>query len=94
MSGWINYRRARAADAAAQQARADAEKLVGFLIEDFYAELQPTGRVETMGKLARMVVSYYDGLPPELLTRQTQVYRGMALVRGRRRAYGRRCRGR
>jgi tetratricopeptide (TPR) repeat protein len=79
--GWINYRRARAADVAAQQARADAEKLVGFLIEDFYAELQPTGRVETMGKLARMAVSYYDGLPPELLTRQTQVYRGMALVR-------------
>ena len=79
--GWINYRRAAAADAAAQQARADAEKLVGFLIEDFYAELQPTGRVETMGKLARMAVSYYDGLPPELLTRQTQVYRGMALVR-------------
>ena len=34
-----------------------------------------------MGKLARMAVSYYDGLPPELLTRQTQVYRGMALVR-------------
>ena len=79
--GWINYRRASAADAAAQQARADAEKLVGFLIEDFYAELQPTGRAETMGKLARMAVSYYDGLPPELLTRQTQVYRGMALVR-------------
>ncbi len=79
--GWINYRRARAADVAAQQARADAEKLVGFLIEDFYAELQPTGRVETMGKLARMAVNYYDGLPPELLTRQTQVYRGMALVR-------------
>jgi tetratricopeptide (TPR) repeat protein len=79
--GWINYRHARTADAAAQRARADAEKLVGFLIEDFYAELQPTGRVETMGKLARMAVGYYDGLPPELLTRQTQVYRGMALVR-------------
>ena len=79
--GWVNYRRARAADVAAQQARADAEKLVGFLIEDFYAELQPTGRVETMGKLARMAVSYYDGLPAGLLTRQTQIYRGMALIR-------------
>jgi len=79
--GWVNYRRARTADVAAQKARADAEKLVGFLIEDFYAELQPTGRVETMGKLARMAVSYYEGLPPGLLTRQTQIYRGMALVR-------------
>jgi hypothetical protein len=79
--GWVNYRRAHVADAAAQQARGDAEKLVGFLIEDFYAELEPTGRLETMGKLAHMAVSYYDGLPAELRTPQTQLYRGMALVR-------------
>ena len=79
--GWVNYRRAHQADLAAQQARADAEKLVGFLIEDFYAELEPTGRLETMGKLAHLAVSYYDGLPPELRTPQTQLYRGMALVR-------------
>ena len=86
--GWINYRRAHVADAEAQKARAlaerargDAEKLVGFLIEDFYEELQPTGRLDTMGKLAHMAVTYYDGLPAELLTPQTQVYRGMALVR-------------
>jgi hypothetical protein len=86
--GWVNYRRAHVADAEAQLARAlaerargDAERLVGFLIEDFYAELEPTGRLETMGKLAHMAVSYYDGLPAELLTSQTQAYRGMALVR-------------
>ncbi len=86
--GWINLHRARAADAEAQKsrllaekARGDAEKLVGFLIEDFYNELQPTGRLETMGKLANMAVSYYDGLPKELMTPQTEVYRGMALIR-------------
>ena len=79
--GWINWRRAVAADAQTQQARADAEKLVGFLIEDFYEELEPTGRLETMGKLAHMAVSYYDGLPKELLTPQTRIYRGMALIR-------------
>jgi len=79
--GWINYRRAHEADIAAQTARADAEKLVGFLIEDFYAELEPTGRLEIMGKLAELAVNYYDGLPPELVTPQTQVYRGMALIR-------------
>ena len=79
--GWINWNRAKAADAQAQKARADAEKLVGFLIEDFYEELQPTGRLETMGKLAHMAVSYYDALPKELLTPQTQAYRGMALIR-------------
>jgi hypothetical protein len=79
--GWINYRRAHEADVAAQKARADAEKLVGFLIEDFYAELEPTGRLEIMGKLAHLAVDYYEGLPEELLTPQTQVYRGMALIR-------------
>lgn len=79
--GWVNYQRAHQADLAAQQARADAEKLVGFLIEDFYAELAPTGRLETMGKLAHLAVDYYDGLPPDLMTRQTQVYQGMALLR-------------
>jgi tetratricopeptide (TPR) repeat protein len=79
--GWFNYRRAHEADLAAQKARADAEKLVGFLIEDFYKELEPTGRLETMGKLANLAVQYYDGLPPGLVTPQTQLYHGMALVR-------------
>jgi tetratricopeptide (TPR) repeat protein len=79
--GWINWQRALAADERTQQARADAEKLVGFLIEDFYEELEPTGRLETMGKLAHMAVGYYDGLPKELLTPQTRLYRGMALIR-------------
>ena len=79
--GWVNWNRAKAADAQAQKARGDAEKLVGFLIEDFYAELEPTGRLETMGKLAHMAVSYYDELPSELLTPQTRAYRGMALIR-------------
>jgi tetratricopeptide (TPR) repeat protein len=86
--GWVNYRRARVADAAAQEsrmlaekARGDAEKLVGFLIEDFYAELAPTGRLDTMGKLAHQAIEYYDGLPPQLMTPQTRVYRGMALIR-------------
>jgi type II secretory pathway pseudopilin PulG len=86
--GWINLRRARAAEAQIQaarqlteKARSEAEKLVGFLLEDFYEELQPTGRVEIVGELADKAVAYYDSLPPELITGQTQLYRGMALVR-------------
>lgn len=79
--GWINLQRARAADAAAQKSRSDAEKLVGFLIEDFYAELEPTGRLDTLGKLAHMTVGYYDGLPPDLVTTRTRINRGMALIR-------------
>ena len=79
--GWFNYRRAHVAEAEAQNSRGHAEKLVGFLIEDFYNELAPTGRLSTLGKLAHMTVGYYDSLPAALVTPQTQVNRAMALVR-------------
>ena len=86
--GWINLGRARAADAEAQKsrglaekARGDAEKLVAFLIDDFYTELEPTGQLDTLGRLAHTTVTYYDGLPKELLTPQTETFRAMALVR-------------
>ncbi|HJU07119.1 MAG TPA: hypothetical protein VJ727_01380 [Rhodanobacteraceae bacterium] len=79
--GLVNMRRARTAELEAQKSRSDAEKLVSFLIEDFYTELAPTGRLDTLGKLAHMTVGYYDSLPPELVTKQTQAYRAMALLR-------------
>lgn len=79
--GFISQRRARAAEAEAQKSRADAEKLVSFLIEDFYNELAPTGRLETLGRLAHLAVVYYDSLPPKLVTPQTRINRAMAQVR-------------
>ncbi|MEO5622601.1 MAG: hypothetical protein ABJB02_03025 [Dokdonella sp.] len=79
--GWISQRHAHAAEVEAQKSRSNAEKLVSFLIEDFYSELEPTGRLETLGKLAHMTVGYYDGLPSELITPRTQTFRAMALVR-------------
>lgn len=86
--GFVNLRRARAAEAEAartrhlaEQARVQAEKLVAFLLEDFAEELRPTGRVEVMAKLADRAVAYYDGLPPETVTPETKVYRGLALGR-------------
>lgn len=86
--GWINLKRARTAEkraetaeALTEKARGDAEKLVAFLLDDFYEELRPTGRVEIVGELAQRAVNYYDGLPAELTTNQTRLYRAMALVR-------------
>jgi hypothetical protein len=79
--GWINLHRARVAEAEAKSSRGNAEKLVSFLIEDFYAELAPTGRLDTLGKLAQKTVAYYDSLPPQQVTPQTQTNRAMALVR-------------
>ncbi|MGA9852104.1 MAG: hypothetical protein WBR15_04170 [Gammaproteobacteria bacterium] len=71
----------RTAKAEVQASRINAENLVSFLIEDFYNELAPTGRLETLGKLAQKTVAYYDSLPPALVTQQTQINRAMALVR-------------
>lgn len=86
--GWMNYRRAQAAEvqaarsrALAEQARSDSEKLVSFLLEDFHEELKPTGRIEIIEKLADKAVHYYEGLPPELRTAQTRLYEGLALCR-------------
>jgi tetratricopeptide (TPR) repeat protein len=86
--GWINLRRAREAEVQtqaarqlAEQARSESENLVGFLLDQFYEELQPTGRVEIVENLADKAVSYYDSLPPELVTRKTKVNHGMALIR-------------
>lgn len=79
--GWYGMTRARTAEAQAQASRSNAENLVSFLIEDFYNDLAPTGRLETLGKLAHKTVAYYDSLPPTLRTQQTQINRAMALVR-------------
>jgi hypothetical protein len=79
--GFINMRHARVAEAEAQNSRSNAEKLVSFLIEDFYSELEPTGRLETLGKLAQKTVAYYDSLPPQQVTSQTQINRAMAMAR-------------
>ncbi|HVU31992.1 MAG TPA: hypothetical protein VHE61_01060 [Opitutaceae bacterium] len=86
--GWFALRRARAADTQAQaarqladDARGQSEKLIGFLLDDFYLELVPTGRADVVGTLADKAVAYYDGLPPALMTPETRRYQGMALIR-------------
>ncbi|MGI8561642.1 MAG: hypothetical protein ACR2J7_09475, partial [Luteimonas sp.] len=86
--GWMNLRRARVAEADAEKSRSDAEKLVAFLIEDFYTELEPTGRLDTLGKLAHRTVAYYDGLPRDQMTPSTRTYRAMALIREGAAQYG------
>ncbi len=79
--GFYNMHRAQKAEAQAQASRTHAESLVSFLIEDFYTDLAPTGRLEVLGKLAKKTVAYYDTLPPNLVTRQTKINRSMAMLR-------------
>lgn len=93
--GFMNLRRARAAEQAAlaaeqraakvgrlaDTARGEAEKIVGFLVDDFYRQLEPTGRVEIVASLALRAAEYYRNLPPELRTRDTERNHGLTLAR-------------
>ena len=86
--GYESMRRAQKAEALAQQtrtlaesARGEAEKLVVYLLDDFYLELEPLGRLDIVASLAKRAVDYYAALPAELRTRETERNRALALVR-------------
>jgi len=65
----------------AEAARVEAEKLVSFLLDDFYDELAPTGRLSTVGRLAKQAADYYAALPAELRSQATERGRAIALAR-------------
>jgi len=73
--------RARRAESLALRSRNDAEKLSNFLLEDFYDELQPIGRFETVARLAKQAIAYYDSLSPSLRTPETERNQAMAQAR-------------
>jgi serine/threonine protein kinase len=73
--------RAKRAEAMALQSRSDAEKLSNFMLDDFYAQLEPSGQYETVAALAKRAVEYYDNLPKSLRTPDTERNRAMALAR-------------
>ena len=86
--GYESMRRAQKAEAQAQQtrllaeqARGEAEKLVVYLLDDFYLELEPIGRLDIVASLAKRAVDYYAALPAELRTQDTERNRALALVR-------------
>jgi tetratricopeptide (TPR) repeat protein len=86
--GYISTQRAQRAEALAQQtrslaesARGEAEKLIVYLLDDFYLELEPVGRLDIVAALAKRAVDYYAALPGELRTGETDRNRALALVR-------------
>ena len=79
--GYLNMKRAQEAEARAQQTRAmaesargEAEKLIVYLLDDFY-------RLDIVAQLAKRAVDYYAALPPELRSAETDRNRALALVR-------------
>ena len=86
--GFVSMKRAQQAEARAdatrqmaEQARGESEKLVAYLLDDFYMELAPVGRLDIVGELAKRALHYYDALPETLRTPQTERNRALALVR-------------
>ncbi len=65
----------------AEAARGEAEKLIVYLLDDFYLELEPVGRLDIVAELAKRALDYYGALPPELRTPETNRNRALALVR-------------
>ncbi len=86
--GFLSMKRAQEAELKAQQTRAmaesargEAEKLIVYLLDDFYLELEPVGRLDIVAALSKRAVDYYAALPPELRTAETDRNRALALVR-------------
>jgi tetratricopeptide (TPR) repeat protein len=65
----------------AEAARVESEKLVAYLLDDFYRELEPFGRQETVGGLAQRALAYYDALPAALRGPDTRRNQALAQVR-------------
>ncbi len=79
--GVYGMRRAEATQAMAETARGESERLIVFLLDDFYRELEPVGRLDVVGDLARRAIDYYQGLPAALRTPETQRNQALAQVR-------------
>ena len=54
----------------AEAARGEAEKLIVYLLDDFYLELEPVGRLDIVAALSKRAIDYYAALPAELRTRR------------------------
>jgi tetratricopeptide (TPR) repeat protein len=79
--GYKNMKESQETRTAAESARSEAEKLVVYLLEDFYLELEPVGRLDIVADLSKRAVAYYDGLPKTLRTAESERNRALALAR-------------
>jgi tetratricopeptide (TPR) repeat protein len=70
----------RASDAArATRARAEAEKLIQFMMFDLRDKLEPIGRLSLLDDINRRVQAYYDSFAGEFETPEMSRRRGVAL---------------
>ena len=87
MFAYVTADRARRAEHLAQQnrvlaeqARTHAERLLGYLADDFESQLKSFGQLNVVAQFTQRQVDYFHSLPPELRDPQTVRYGAMALV--------------
>ena len=61
---YVNTQRAHRAEAQAEQARAGAEHLLGYLTDDFVRELESFGRLDVVAEFAKRQIDYALGQNP------------------------------
>jgi hypothetical protein len=59
-------RRADETRAVAEEARSQAEQLLGYLSDDFSSELEAFGRIDVVAALAKREIDYFNALPASL----------------------------
>jgi hypothetical protein len=62
----VSSQRARRAEQLAEQSRAGAEQLLGYLTDDFVRELQSFGRLKVVAEFSKRQIDYFHSLPPAL----------------------------
>jgi hypothetical protein len=66
--------------AQSEQARDQAERLLGYLSEDFGRDLESFGELKTVAEFAQRQIDYFHGLPPQLKSPQSVLNGAAALV--------------
>ncbi|HUO19422.1 MAG TPA: hypothetical protein VMU44_06600 [Steroidobacteraceae bacterium] len=84
---WLNSQRAHRAEreaqdtrALAEQARGQAEHLLGYLSDDFGRELESFGRLDVLAEFSQRQIDYFHGLPATLRGTETVRNGALALV--------------
>ena len=87
MFAYFSSQRARRAEleaqqtrAASDQARVQAEQLLGYLTDDFVRELQSFGRLDVVAEFAKRQIDYFHALPPALKDTETTRNGALAMV--------------
>ena len=64
----------------AARAREQSEELLEFVLKDLRIELQSIGRTALLGEAANKVAAYFENLPSNLVTTETELRRSQVLV--------------